>query len=385
MRQHDALVFTLAEYERRLAELRARMAERGLDAMIVAGPENICYLTGYQTTGYYYFQCVVVPADGEPFMVTRLLENTNVVARTWVEHGRPYQDTDDPIAKLAAALEEFGLVEKRLGYEKHCYFFRATEQEALFAACPRATFVDASGLVEAGRLVKSDEEITLMRRAAVATEAGMRAGVEAAAPGTSENVIAAAIHDAMFRAGGEYPACSPFVASGSRSAIGHATWEGRIVQRNEPVFLEIGGCVQRYHTAMMRTVYLGEATDQMREAERLVVEAVEACMAAMRPGVPAGEIDAVARGILGRNTFGAKQTTRTGYSIGIAFTPDWGEGQILSLQDGEPMPLQANMVFHLIPWIQVPGQAGIGISETVRVTPDGGESLFSFDRRLFVK
>jgi Xaa-Pro dipeptidase len=288
MRQHDALVFTVAEYERRLGELRGRMAERGLDAMIVTGPENICYLTGYQTTGYYYFQCVVVPADAESFMVTRLLENTNVVARTWVEHGRPYQDTEDPIARLAAALEEFGLADKRLGYEKHCYFFRATEQERLFAACPRATFVDASGLVEAGRLVKSEEEIALMRRAAVATEAGMRAGIEVTAPGTSENVIAAAIHDAMFRAGGEYPACSPFVASGPRSAIGHATWEGRIVQRNEPVFLEIGGCVQRYHTAMMRTVYLGEATDQMREAERLVVEATKACMAAMRPGRAGG-------------------------------------------------------------------------------------------------
>lgn len=385
MRQHDALVFSLDEYRRRLEELRGRMAGLDLDAMIVAGPENICYLTSYQTTGYYYFQCVVVPAEGEAFMVTRLLEQTNVDARTWIEHGRPYQDTEDPIEKLASALEEFGLADRRLGYEKNCYFFRATEQERLFAACPRATFVDASGLVEAGRLIKSEEEIAVLRRAAVATEAGMRAGVETAAPGVSENVIAAAIHDAMFRAGGEYPACSPFVASGPRSAIGHATWEGRIVQPNEPVFLEIGGCVQRYHTAMMRTVYLGQPTDQMREAERLVIEAVEACVAAMRPGVAAGEIDAIARRILGRNTFGAVQTTRTGYSIGIAFTPDWGEGQILSLQDGEETPLQANMVFHLIPWIQIPGQAGIGISETVRVTPDGGEWLLAFDRRLFVK
>ena len=84
-------------------------------------------------------------------------------------------------------------------------------------------------------------------------------------------------------------------------------------------------------------------------------------------------------------SFGARQTTRTGYSIGIAFTPDWGEGGILSLQAGEPTPLEANMVFHLIPWIQIPGQAGIGFSETVRVTPRGGESLFAFERKLFVK
>ncbi len=385
MRQRDDLVFPMAEYERRVDELRRRAAAGGVDAVIVAGPENITYLTGYQTTGYYYFQTVVVPVEGEPFMVTRLLEDTNVQARTWLALSRPYNDTEAPIAKLASALGEFGLAGKRLGYEKHCYFFRATEQEALFAACPDARFVDCSGLVEQGRLIKSDHEIALMRRVAAANEAGMKAGIAAAEPGVSENDIAAEVHHAMFKAGGEYPACSPFVASGPRCAIGHATWEGRRVESGETVFLEIGGCIQRYHTAMMRNVFLGEPTAEMLEAEGLIQQAVEACMAAMKPGATAGSIDALSRSIFARNSFGAVQSTRSGYSIGIAYAPDWGEGHILSLQQDDPGVLETNMVFHLIPWIQIPGKAGIGLSETVRVTPDGGETLFSLERRLFVK
>jgi Xaa-Pro dipeptidase len=385
MRQRSDLTFPMAEYERRLRALRQRMAARHLDAVLVTTPENITYLTGYHTPGYYYFQTVVVPADGEPFMVTRLLEDSNVQTRTWIEGNRAYADTEEPMAKLAGALGEFGLRDRRLGYEKHCYFFRATEQEALFKACRETTFVDCSGIVEEGRLIKSPAEIDLMGRAARATEAGMRAGIEATRVGVTENDIAAAIHDAMIRAGGEYPAISPFVASGPRCWIGHATWEGRRVEGDETVFLEIGGCVQRYHTAMMRNVYLGEPTRAMREAETLIQEAVEGCMAAMKPGVPAGEIDAISRRIFARNSFGAVQTTRTGYSIGIAFAPDWGEGHILSLQPGEARPLQENMTFHLIPWIQIPGKAGIGLSETVRVTPAGGVSFFSFERRLFVK
>ena len=123
----------------------------------------------------------------------------------------------------------------------------------------------------------------------------------------------------------------------------------------------------------------------MREAERIVVAAVEASMAAMKPGVPAGEVDAVNRAILADNRFGAVQATRSAYSIGIAFAPDWGEGHILSILPGEECPLEENMTFHLIPWIQVHGRAGIGISETVRVTPTGAESFFTFERKIFTQ
>ncbi len=385
MRQRDDLVFTMAEFERRLGAVRAELAKRGLDAMIVTTPENIFYLTGYQTPGYYYFQALVVPTEGECFMVTRLLEDTNVETRTWISESRPYADTDSPITALRIALDEYGLAEKAIGYEKHCYFFRASEQEQLFVASPDSTFFDCSELIEQFRLIKSDEEIAVMRRASAATDAGMRAGIDAVAEGVNENEIAAEIHHAMLRAGSEYPAISPFVASGWRCAVGHATWERRRVERGDCVFLEVGGCVHRYHVAQMRTVFVGEPSKEVAEAEALIQEAVDAAVDCIRPGITAGDVDTVCRQILARYPYGGTQATRSGYSIGIAFAPDWGEGHILSIQPGEMRPLEQNMTFHLIPWLIVPGIAGIGLSETVRVTDRGCEPFSSTERKVFVQ
>jgi Xaa-Pro aminopeptidase len=385
MRQRNDIVFPMAEFERRLTELRRRMGVKGIDAMLVTTPQNITYLTGYQTTGYYYFQAIVVPLEGEPFMVIRRLEDSNVQTRTWVEQSRPYEDTDEPVAKLVKALDEFGLGQKRIGYERNCYFFRAPEQERLLALAGKASFVDCSGLVEQGRVVKSEAEIRLMRRAARTLEAGMQAGLDATKPGASENDIAAAVHYATFRAGGEYTAVAPFVCSGPRTSIGHATWEGRTVGRNEPVFLELGSSIQRYHVAMMRSIWVGDPTPDIQEAEKVLSEAIEATMASMKSGVPASRPDAVNRAMVEKNSFGGRQTTRSGYSIGIAYAPDWGEGQILSLQANEERPLQDNMVFHVIPYLVVPGKACFGMSETVRVTPSGGEALVNYERRIFLR
>ena len=385
MRQREDLVFTMAEYNRRMTALRRAMVRRELDAMIVTIPENLCYLTGYQTPGYYWFQALVVPLEGSPFFVTRRLEDSNVQVRTWVSQSFPYDDFEQPPLELARRIQDQELDKGRIGYERHSYFFRASEQDICFANLPDAELVDAYGIVEELRLVKSAEEIEVMRQAARTTEAGMQAGIDAISAGATENDVAAEIQWAMTRAGSEYPAIAPFVASGWRGSIGHATWEGRRIEPNEAVFLEVGGCVARYHAAMMRTVFVGDAPDAVRRAEAVVRDAMQATMDAIKPGVPAQEVDRIARAVIREGAPDSTQASRTGYSIGLAFAPDWGEGHILSLLEGQEQVLEENMTFHLIPWVQVPGMAGVGISETVRVTADGCESLFDFPGQVFVK
>src|SRR5699024_4931768 len=93
MRMRDDMTFPPEEYERRIGELRARMQQRLLDAVVITDPENLMYLTDYQTTGYSFFQALVVPLDSEPFMITRQMEESNVIERPWVELTRPYPDT----------------------------------------------------------------------------------------------------------------------------------------------------------------------------------------------------------------------------------------------------------------------------------------------------
>jgi Xaa-Pro dipeptidase len=386
MRDHDGLTFPLEEYERRISELRQRMRERRMHALIVTDPENLAYLTGYQTTGYSYFQALVVPLETEPFMITRLLEDSNVRSRTWVELSYPYSDTGDAIQMAGSALRENDLSNRIIGYEKNSYFFPAYQQERTLATLFDAQLFDCSGIVEESRLTKSSYEIEVMRKAARAAEAGMIAGIECAREGVTENDVAAEIHHAMFSAGGEYPAVVPYVTSGPRCLIGHATWEGRKIGRDECVFLEVGGCYRRYHVAMMRTVYIGEPSPAMLEAEELVLEAIDNMHATMRPGVTAAAVDNAAREVLARHTGGGQLVTRSGYSIGIAFAPSWDEGYMLSLKAGDNTALREGMTFHIIPWLYgVEGKHVMGISDTVRVTEDGCESFFTLDRRLVVK
>lgn len=384
MRRRDDMTFAPDEYAARMDKLRERMAQRGLDAVIITDPENLMYLTDHQTTGYSFFQALIVPLGADSMMITRALEESNVIERTWLEHSRAYPDTGDAILDLVSALRDLRLDDARVGYERNSYYFPAYQQDRFHDAFGEG-LVDCFGIVEEGRIRKSPAEIEVMQRAALAGEAGMVAGQEAAVAGVSENDVAAAISSAMFRAGGEFPAVMPYVASGPRTLIGHSTWEGRIIRPGEHVFLEIGGCYRRYHTAMMRTVVNGELSSSMHSAQELMKHALDELRSLMRPGVTVAEVDRLTRSIIESNDVGARLVTRAGYSIGIAFPPSWDEGYILSLMDGDDRPLEEGMTFHLIPWMWgVDGDKTVGISDTVRITADGCQSFFTLDEDFTV-
>ncbi|HSS64927.1 MAG TPA: ectoine hydrolase [Gammaproteobacteria bacterium] len=386
MRKRDDMTFPFPEYERRIGELRERMAHRLLDVVVITDPENLMYLTDYQTTGYSFFQALVVPLEKEPFMITRAMEESNIHARTWVELTRPYPDTGDAIQMLIESLREFGLANSAVGYERNSYFFPAYQQDIIRGSASIGNLLDCFGIVEEGRIRKSAVEVELMHRAAAATEAGMRAGLEACAPGITENEIGAAISSAMFTAGGEPPAVMPYVASGPRSMIGHATWEGRVVQPGEHVFLEVGGCVRRYHTAMMRTCILDDLSSSLIKAQERMILALNEVHETLRPGLTVSDADNIVRQIITDNDVGARLITRSGYSIGIAFPPSWDEGYILSIKQGDSTPLRPGMTFHIIPWMWgVDGDKTVGISDTIHITDTGCESFFTLDRDFTVK
>lgn len=385
MRRRDDLIFPMSEYERRLSDLRQRMAERGIEVMISTTPENICYISGFESPGHYYFFALIVPIEGEVIAVPRKLEDSGIEEYTYIEIRRPYNDSEHPIDKLYDTLKEFSFLDKRIGIERGSWFFTALQQEHLMAKCPDTTFIDCTGIIEQGRLIKSSHEIDLMRKAAKATIAGMQAGIDAVQVGATEDDVAADIHYAMIKAGSQWPSIAPFVAAGYRGAIGHATWMGRTIEQNEFVMIEVGGCVRRYHTAMMRTVYVGKPSEDVLAAVQVVQDAIDAMLSTIKPGISAHDADAVGRKIISESRFGGEQASRSAYSIGIGLPPDWGEGHILSMQPDETRLLQENMTFHVLPWVQVPGEGGISFSNTVRVTTDGCELLTDFPRELFAK
>lgn len=387
MRVHDQLPFPIEEYEARLAALRERMDEVGVVAMLTTTPENIIYLTGFESPGHYWWQGMVVPLYGEPTTLSRLLEVSGVDALSWIEpeHNIAYWDSEDPMEKLATLLTSMGMDGSRIGFERDCWFFTAAQQDRLFKLTPNVDWVDCSWLVEKGRVVKSELEIERINEAARTTEAGMRAGIDAVRCDASEDDVAAELFSAMIRAGSEWPSIVPFVSSGERGAIGHATWRHRKLCNGDSVFLEAAGCRSRYHAPMMRTVLVGEPDEAMLQAFDAVQSAFDAALAAIKPGVAAGDVDQVARQVIAESGFGGTQASRLAYSVGIAVPPDWGEGHILSMKPGEERLLKENMTFHLLPWVQLPGFGAMGCTETIRVTADGAECITNFPRELFMR
>lgn len=378
------LPFPVEEFRERLARVRQGMVARGIDVLLVHTPENMYYLSGFQTPGYYRYHCMIVPASGEPMLLTRVSEETNAKGRSWFDRSTSYIDHEDPVEVTAATLRDEGAARARIGVEKISWFLTVANFERLRELLPDAVFVDGSGMVEACRVVKSEAEIAYIRQAARAAEAGMRAGLETIREGAIEDEVAAEIQKTTTLLGSEYPSLPVFCPSGVRSCLSHATWSGRKIERGDPVFLEIPGCVKRYGAALVRTAVVGSPPAQIQRMSDVSQAALEAMLEAIRPGRPLGEVWEVWATTVDRGGFQGRMR-RVGYSIGVNFPPDWGEGYILDFRHGETRLLEPNMTFHIPSAVQIFGVAQIGSSETVRVSSTGCELLTSFERRLYAR
>jgi Xaa-Pro dipeptidase len=376
--------FSPEEFERRLKLVRRSMAEQGLDLLLVFIPENVLYLCGHQSIGYSSYLCLALPAEAEMTLLVREMETGCAQHYAWVEDVVFYADHENPVQVLCRALAERNLASGRVGVEMDAQFIGARRMAELTQALgPAAKAVDASGTVEQARRLKSADEIDLIRRACRTTEAGMRAGVEAVRAGATENDVAAAMFADTLKAGATYLSSQPIVTSGPRSGVAHTTFDGRVVQLGDMVLLELGGCVERYSGALMRCVAVGEVPPAARRMFDACLAGLQAALRTIAPGVPCGDPDAACVAEIARAGFETNYRKRTGYSVGVSYPPDWGEGHILSLRHGDPTPLEPGMVFHVVPALREYGRWAVGVSETVLVTPDGCEVLTNFPRRLF--
>lgn len=371
----------LAEYRSRVEALRARLAALGVETLLVFTPENVCYLTGYETIGYASFQALVVRPQALLLFV-REMERTVAETTTWLDDFATYADTEDPAAALLALLDRRGWRYGRVAVELATWFATPALVDRLRAGLDEP--VDGSGLVEEGRRVKSPAEVSLIRQACRITEAGMAAALEAVRPGVTEQAVAKAAYGAMMDAGSDFLVGDPIVTSGWRSGVAHTTFGGRTLEPGDTVLLELGGCRRRYFGPLMRSASLPPVRPEVRRMARALRQALEAAIAAIRPGATCGDVDRACRDVLADAGYADLFRKRTGYSVGVAFAPDWGEGHILSLRPDDPTPLEPGMVFHIPPALRVLGEFGLGFSETVLVTAEGAEVLTAFPRDLYV-
>ncbi|MEQ8447047.1 MAG: M24 family metallopeptidase [Pelagibacterium sp.] len=388
------LPFTLPEYYERLEAVRRSMQSQGIDVLIVTNPSNMHWLTGYDGWSFYVHQAVIVSLTDEPLWWGRPMDAVGAEKTTWLSTDSIYFYPDDFVQNpekhayvhLCGVLKDKGWDQRRIGVEMDNYYFTAACLETLRAEIPDVAVADATSIVTWQRSVKSEAEIEYMRRAARIVEA-MHARIrEVTRPGLRKNELVAEIYHASLVGadgyGGDYSAIVPLTPSGRDAAAAHLTWDDREMVKGEGTFFEIAGCYKRYHCPISRTVYLGKPPKDMLKAQEAVLEGLAAGMAVAKPGYTCGEIADAFFGVLKK--YGVEKTSRTGYSVGLSYPPDWGE-HTMSIRPGDPSILRANMVFHFMPAIWTP-EWGLEITETMRITDESGpECLANVPREMFVK
>ncbi len=388
------LTFTKAEYKSRLIKTKESMEQQGIDVLLVTDPANMNYLTGFDAWSFYVHQLLIVIAEEEePIWIGRGIDASAAEITTWLDSKNilPYSDdhvqstVKHPMDFVANIIEEKGLSNKTIAAEYDAYYFTAKNYIQLTKQLPNAKFVDGTNLVNWIRIVKSDKEIELIKRAATIVTETMYKGIERINAGVREcDVVADIFHTQISGTeefGGDYTSIVPLLPSGEKTSACHLTWTDEKYREGEPVILELAGCHKRYHSPLARTLVIGKPTPEMEELADVAIEGIEKALAAVKPGATCEEVELAWRKSIEKRGF--EKESRIGYSTGLNYPPDWGE-HTASLRSGDKTVLQPNMVFHMIPGIWL-DTYGIEISETFRVTESGVEVLANVDRKLFVK
>jgi ectoine hydrolase len=386
--------FPVSEYRQRIAKTRTAMEAAGLEAVFVTDPSNMAWLTGYDGWSFYVHQGVVLTLEGDPVWWGRGMDALGARRTVFMPQDasiRGYDDTfvqnpdKHPMQELAKLLTELGLQNARIGVEMDNYYYTALAHIRLTKALPTATVENATGLVNWQRTVKSEREITYMRRAGRIVEVMHDRILELAEPGMRKNDLIAEIYATGIRGAdghwGDYPAIVPMAPSGMDATAPHLTWDDRPMQKGEATFFEIAGAHRRYQCPQSRTLFLGEVPQKYRDAEAAVLDGIAAGLEQAKPGNQAQDIANAFNTTL--NKAGFEKDGRCGYAIGISYPPDWGE-RTISFRAGDTTLLQAGMTFHFMPalWLD---DGGLEITEPILITETGYECLCNTPRSLWVK
>ena len=265
------------------------------------------------------------------------------------------------------------------------HYFTAYSYKKLLDGLPNAKLIDSERLVNWVRVVKSDAEIDLMKKASKITELGMKKAFEFIKPGVRQNDLVAEIAGTLIKGtneyGGDYSAIVPLLPTGKGTSASHLTWSDSKFVEGEATIIELSGVYRRYHCPMARTVLLGKPDQKKIDTMKKTIEALHAGIDVTKPGNTADDVAQAFWKVLDK--YGIEKKSRTGYSIGIGYPPDWGE-HTLNIYKGDMTPLKPNICFHMIAVMQF-GEWGVEASEAIRVTDKGAELFCNLSKELHVK
>lgn len=379
-----AAAFSRGEYEGRLASVRSAMGAQGMDLLLVSTPENICYLTGLHDWGFFAPVMLVIPAEGEPVVVTRANKKVTVANQVTNARFEGHSDSETVADGVARVLVELP-VPRVVGVEMWSSGLPHGLARAIKAMLP-SSWVDAGGLVDAIRHVTSPAERAYIRDAARITDVAMAAAIDTVREGVSEAEVAAACQKAMIEAGSTFPGFGPFVRSSPRIGEEHSTWSDARLHDGDVVLFEVSGCVARYHAPVGRLVHVGHAPDDAYAVAAIARDGFDAVVDALRDGVLAKDVYAAWHEVLDRAGLPHHQRHHCGYMVGIGMPPSWlGGNRPEGLRHDSELVVRTGMAFSVHSWLMNTGHGDFFLSNTVLLEESGPQVLTNTPMEVTVR
>ena len=376
-----SLRFPPEEHAIRLAVTRLELRRKGFDALLIFAQESHYYLTGFDTSGYVFFQVGVITADDRPtVLLTRRPDLRQAEVASLYDDIRIWLNAEgvNPAEDLRDILCELGLQGGRVGVEFATYGLTAANGRMLEATLNGVCLLeDASDIVRRQRLVKSEAELVKTREAGKLADAAVLAAIDAAAPGATESELSAAALTAMLSGGGDLPAGGPLVNTGPRALFGRGIGGPRRIDENDQVLIELAGSACRYHVCTEATVAVGIPDPRQHDMMRVAAEALDWIKEAARPGTALGKLDDIHRQVLDNSGFATERFAACGYALGCTFKPTWMDVPPM-IYSGNRLIMEPGMVFFvhiMIPDTRTGVMAGVGQTFAIRET--GTPEVFS--------
>ncbi len=359
--------------EMRLARLRERLREQELDAIVITHPSNRFWLSGFtgedippnESAGH------LVISQDEAILVTSRL---NSALAHQEAHGYRIFDRERDFARGdATVLRELGA--RRIGFEDRAILFRDVRvlQETLGAD---AELVPVGTLVDDLRALKMPDEIEWIKQAQAITDTALQAVLTELRPGLTEREVALRLERALVEAGADGTAFPIAVASGPHAALPHYRPTQRPIAVGEPIVIDLGAVVGGYCADLTRTVWLGQADNQLEQIFTVVLEALEAAERGIRPGMTGREADALAREVITRAGYGDAFTHSLGHGVGVRVH------EAPSLSPASEQALEPGHVVTIEPGIYLPGWGGVRIEDLAVIREYGADVLTQTPKRI---
>lgn len=354
--------------------LQQYLRNENLDAAFITTPDNVFYVSGFQSNPHERLLGVMVFKEAEPFIICPFMEVPDVKDTKWAFGAVGHADTEDAWDVVRNAIKERGVNLSSIAIEKaHLTVERLERMESLFTD---ANFFRLDEQLNQMRNIKSEDELEKLRKAAQLADLAVEIGCKEIAEGKTELEVLMAIEFEMKKNGAEKMAFETMVLSGKKTASPHGKPGDRKIEAGDFILFDLGVSYQGYVSDITRTVAFGEPTDEMRQIYETVKNAQQAAIDRVKPGVKAMEIDKAARDVIEEAGYGEFFTHRIGHGLGISVH------EYPSLTGTNELPLEEGMVFTIEPGIYDPEVTGVRIEDDVVVTAEGVEVLSKFPKEL---